>query len=321
MALAILLPAGVVLGQQVPGLDQFVRESVNTSVIVFFVLFGMAFTLPTGNIRTIASRPTGVIAAMLINTALLPLISWGLVSVVPLGPFSSGLLILAAVPTTLASAAVWTRKAGGNDAIPLIVTLVSNALCFLTVPFWLTLTLGQSVPIEPVPLIQRLLIVAVLPMLLGQCCRAIPAMARFATERKTMIGSVAQIGILTIIFVTSIRTGPIFDSHAEGLSLLQFVIVFFCGLFIHLVGLAAGWGLARAWKCDCADAIGVAFSASQKTLPIAIEVATAPLILASGISPVAIMPPLIYHATQLVVDTLMIAKFRKTCSDNAATNP
>ena len=54
------------------------------------------------------------------------------------------LVIAAAVPSTVASAAVWTRRAGGNEIVALIVTVVTNSLCFLVTPLWVLLATGRS---------------------------------------------------------------------------------------------------------------------------------------------------------------------------------
>ncbi len=309
------MPVGGLLGQSVPGLSESVGQYVNTGYLVFFILFGMSITLPTGKLWETASQPTSILLAIVVSIVILPLITWGVVLLFSLKSFSAGLLIMSAVPTTLASAAVWTRKAGGNDAIPLMATLLGNAFCFLTIPFWLGLTLGQTLPIDIWSLMSRLLIVAVLPMGLAQILRAIPVVGKKADAHKVSISMLSQIGILIIIMISAIRTGPIFQEQSGKISLQQIsLVIVLCG-FIHGIGLWSGWGLTRLLRGNCEDAIGVAFSGSQKTLAIAIDLTTSPILLATGISPLAIIPPLIFHALQLIIDTVMIAKFRQTCSD------
>ncbi len=316
------MPVGGLLGQSVPGLSESVGQYLNTGSLVFFILFGMSITLPTGKLWETASQPTSILLAIFVSIVILPLVTWGVVLLFPLKAFSAGFLMMSAVPTTLASAAVWTRKAGGNDAIPLMATLLGNAFCFLTIPFWLGQTLGQTLPIDIWSLMSRLLIVAVLPMGLAQALRAIPLIGKTADAHKISISTLSQIGILTIILISAIRTGPIFQEQSENLSLLQVLLVIaLCGL-IHGIGLWSGWSLTRLLHGKCEDAIGVAFSGSQKTLAIAIDLTTSPILLASGISPLAIIPPLIFHALQLIIDTIMIAKFRQICSDiDAKTAP
>ena len=60
-----------------------------------------------------------------------------------------------------------------------------------------------------------------------------------------------------------------------------------------------------------ADIVAVAFSSSQKTLPIGVLLATDPEMLGNpelGI-PFAVFPILMYHASQLFIDTVIADRF------------
>ena len=309
-SLLIILPLGVGIGQAASAWGDFICSLVQTKVVVFAVLFGMSVTLSLEQLSQTAARPWGVLAASVISMMLFPLTVWLIVYFLPASPFSSGLLIMAAVPSTLASAAVWTRKAGGNDAVSLMTTLVTNGLCFLVTPFWLWMTLGRTVPLDSKALAMRLLVIALLPMLLGQVVRLFRSARRFADQHRSRISAAAQLGILSIIFVGAIRSGPELAGNSRHLSIGSLILVWFVCLVIHLLFLLVSWKAARLIHCSKRDAIGVMFSGSQKTLPIAIDLATAPLLHASGVSSLAILPPLIYHATQLIVDTLIVEKIR-----------
>ena len=74
-------------------------------------------------------------------------------------------------------------------------------------------------------------------------------------------------------------------------------------LNLILLGLANAQGLGF----DRNDAIAVAFSGSQKTLTVAIYLALA-------VSPLAILPMVAYHAAQLVIDTLIADRWRRTAN-------
>jgi len=81
----------------------------------------------------------------------------------------SGLIVAAAVPSTLASGAVWTRRAGGDDSVAVLVTLITNSSCFFVTPLLVYLMLGDR--IEPGSFQQtifKLLCFVVIPMALGQ---------------------------------------------------------------------------------------------------------------------------------------------------------
>ncbi|MEK6236447.1 MAG: bile acid:sodium symporter, partial [Planctomycetales bacterium] len=98
--------------------------------IVASVMFLMALPLDLGRMTNALRRPKAVLLAVGVNALLTPLFAWALSSMQS-GDLAVGLMIAASVPCTIASAAVWTRKAGGDDAVALLVTMITNSLCFL----------------------------------------------------------------------------------------------------------------------------------------------------------------------------------------------
>ena len=55
---------------------------------------------------------------------------------------AGGLIVASVVPCTLASAAVWTRKAGGEDSIAMMTTVVTNVGCIAIVPLGIQMVLA-----------------------------------------------------------------------------------------------------------------------------------------------------------------------------------
>ena len=84
--------------------------------IVFAVMWGMGVTLRADAIRQSLSKPLPSLLAIGFNIALVPLLCLPTYWILPPNLFG-GLFVTALVPCTLASAAVWTRKAGGDDSI------------------------------------------------------------------------------------------------------------------------------------------------------------------------------------------------------------
>src|SRR5262245_34234856 len=80
--------------------------------IVAGALFLMAWTMPGRHLLGVLARPWAALWAFALGAAAVPAAAWLLL---PLLPFEIGLglLITAAVPCTLASALLWTRRAGG----------------------------------------------------------------------------------------------------------------------------------------------------------------------------------------------------------------
>src|SRR5690606_36482371 len=130
----------------------------------------------------------------------LPLLALPLMKIQLLPDFVIGLMIAASVPCTMAAASVWTRKAGGNDAAALRVTLLTNGLGVIVTPLWLNVASSSHVAFGLVDMMQRLLVSALLPATIGQLARLSPSLRTFASRHKSGIGVLAQAFILVIVF-------------------------------------------------------------------------------------------------------------------------
>ncbi|MFO1022394.1 MAG: bile acid:sodium symporter [Planctomycetales bacterium] len=100
----------------------------------------------------IVSAPGPVLLGFSLNTFAVPLLGLLLFPLQMHKDLQYGLLVACSVPCTLAAASVWTRKAGGNDAVSLLVTLTTSLVCFASTLFWLSLpqTLGLGSTSEAV---------------------------------------------------------------------------------------------------------------------------------------------------------------------------
>lgn len=77
----------------------------------------------------------------------------------------------------------------------------------------------------------------------------------------------------------------------------EFAVVWICCIGLHLSGMLIAWGLSGLLKFETADRRACAIAGSQKTLPIGILISQA-----TGL-PFSLLPMLMYHASQLFIDT------------------
>jgi sodium/bile acid cotransporter 7 len=73
-------------------------------------------------------------------------------------------------------------------------------------------------------------------------------------------------------------------------------------LAVHLAGLFLGLAAGRLVGLDRPDRIAVGFAASQKTLPVGLLLFNAYY---QADYPLAVLPLVVYHAGQLLADTLV----------------
>ena len=276
------------------------------SWIVAVVLFVMALPLELSSLLRTLARPVPAVLAVGVNVAIVPLLGFLGAFVLP-ADLGAGLIIMTAIPCTLASAAVWTRRAGGNDALALLVTVVTNLACFFVIPFWLQLLIGMTTEIPFQDVAFRLLALVVLPMSLAQLVRVFLPAANWATANKSMLGIIAQCGILLMVGIGAVQAGNRLDHVAtgEGLSWGSWILMIAIVNAVHLVALLLGHGLGLAARIDRSDRIAVGFAGSQKTLMVGLDIG---LQYFGGLT---ILPMVTYHVCQLLADTVIADRLRR----------
>jgi len=289
--------------------DQFaVFASARTlrNGIVASVLFIMALPLDAKSIGRSIRRPWPALLASIVNMVLLPLVAW-VFSRLLTGDMRIGLLVAASVPCTLASAAVWTRRAGGDDTVAILVTVMTNTTCFLTMPLLLYVTTGseisaaQQAQLARMPI--RLAALVVLPMALAQLLRRLSGIGEWASRNKVVLNTAAQAGTLSMVLSGATICG-LKLAGTNWLTLAGLPATCVLALALHVVVLLSGWWLAKVVGFQYPQQIAVGFAGSQKTLMVGLDTA---IYYFGGL---AILPMVIYHFIQLVTDTVIADKLR-----------
>ena len=232
---------------------------------------------------------------------LLPLMAWGASRLLP-GELGTGVVVASVAPCTLASAAVWTRRAGGNDAAAILVTLLTNSTCFLTTPLWLSLITRTDTQMDVGAMMTKLGLLVVAPM---SARTALPPVAVWSRGRPPRPNAFAERWLswascawccsapsnaARILAETDWRRVV---SPADLAAMIGIVVT------LHLAALWIGYGIAGRLGMSRADQLAVAFSGSQKTLMVGLYVAI------NYFGGLAILPMVGYHVAQLFVDTLI----------------
>src|SRR5690606_12263441 len=100
-------------------------------------------------------------------------------------------------------------------------------------------------------------------------------------------------------FVGTVRSGVYLRSDDVTLDWHHWPTMLLAVVGVPLASLFSGLRLARWLGLSWGDQIAVAFSGSQKTLMIGIAIAN------DYFAPVAMLPMLAYHVTQLLIDTVI----------------
>ena len=309
----ISLAAGLAIGFGPSDWLQAVAHSAwLRSGLVATVLLVMGLPVHAGNMLGSLRRPGAAILAVLMNAAGVPLLA---AVVAPLLPtdLAGGLIVAAAVPCTLASASVWTRRAGGDDAVAMVVTIVTNLFCFLIAPFWLALLLQRTTNVDWADQVIKLGLLVALPLLAAQLLRR-AGCAAWADRHKRGLSTAAQVGILIMVTLGAVETRRRFATgQAEVVGIAGWLAMVLLAAGVHLAALYLGLFAARAARMTEPQRRAVGIAGSQKTLMVGLQIA-----IDCGVS---MLPMIAYHVSQLVLDTVIADRWAGRSSMADAAEP
>ena len=295
----LALVALLIVGMGWPSAMRPITAWLNGDWVVAAVTFIMAITLETSAIWGSVRRPGAAWLGAAMNAGVCPPLGWLVSRVLP-PELALGVIVATTVPSTLATAAVWTRRAGGNDAVAFLVTMITNLGCFLVVPGWLWLLSGRRAEVDYQAIVLGLVVLIVVPIVVAQLLRQWRPLGIGATRHKKSLSWLAQLGVLTMVLIGAVSCGERLAAMDDNslLTTTNVVLLIAAVAAVHVTVLLIGLQASRALQLPRADAIAVAFAGSQKTLMVGAYVALA-------VGPLAILPMVAYHAVQLFVDTLL----------------
>lgn len=272
--------------------------------VVFFVMLMMSLALPTDALFKTFKQPLPTVLAIALNWIVTPLLA---VMAAPIlhREFHGGVLLTAAMPCSMASASVWTRRAGGNDAISLMVTVVTNATCFAVTPLLVLALTGKHVQNFDVWLkITELAFSVLLPLILGQWARQTDSVRSFCDRNRAVLGVFTQSGLLAVILLGAVKSGErLYQTTTDSPNLSHILLMLICVLSIHTVVLMLGVGMSALLKLSRPDGIAVGIAGSQKTLMIGLPMASE--------LQTSILPLVTFHAGQLLIDAFFAERHRR----------
>lgn len=140
--------------------------------ILTVLMFSLGLTLESKDFILVLKRFKAVVAGMLGQLVILPLLAWAIAQIMGLNPILTiGLVLIACCPGG-SSSNIFSMLAKGDVALSVSLTAVSSIITLITVPLimqWVTTAVGESYGITlPVnSLLMQNLVTMLLPILLG----------------------------------------------------------------------------------------------------------------------------------------------------------
>ncbi|XP_039133517.1 probable sodium/metabolite cotransporter BASS4, chloroplastic isoform X4 [Dioscorea cayenensis subsp. rotundata] len=305
--LPLALVCGVAFGVADPTLGCLAHKYSLSRVSTFGIFFISGLTLQSREIdAAIEAWPAGLfgLSSILLFT---PLFS-RLILQLKLVPqeFVTGVAVFCCMPTTLSSGIALTQLAGGNSALALAMTVISNMLGIMIVPFSLSIFImtGRGVSVPTLELFRSLFNTLLVPLVLGKVLRDIlSGVAKFVDQNRHSLSMVPWIQVS--------RSRPLLLSVNPA----SFAIAISLGALLHLALLALNMlamrslsalsGGSRSVFSKKDNARAVIIVASQKTLPVMVAVVEQ-LNGALGESGLLILPCVASHIIQIIIDSFLV---------------
>ena len=290
-----------------PGVGIFIKTYKVLNIVIFLGFLATGLTLDTSSILEQLKNVKVLLAALISSLFLFPFIAYFLARLFFKAPpdIALGALIIGVAPATVASGTVMTAMALGNVPLSLFICVLTNFTSILTIPFILTQLLqytGTNVELPVASMLFSLFLKVLVPTLIGQILR--PYMAAMLVPYKKQVSIFNQTIVLMIVLnAMSSAADKLLGSDIA----IVWIFVFMFGL--HGLILAINFGLSRAIHLDLPSTAAFTIHTSQKTLTISYIVWAEHFYHSH---PMALIPPIVYHLTQSIVDTWVAHRFRRT---------
>jgi sodium/bile acid cotransporter 7 len=273
---------------------------------IFIAFFITGLTLDTSSIGTQLLQLKAPVAAIVSSLGLIPLLSRLLAGFVFPVEYVIGVCIIATAPVTVVSGTVMTALGGGNIPLSLFICVMGNIIGIFTIPFSLKLLIegGSTISLPALKMLSNLVVTVLVPIGLGQLAR--PRLRAYLSRYQRVFSVFQQCIVLLIIFNAVAVSGANIRSAGTTLPLLLAFIV-----LLHSLILAMNYGISKLISLDRPSTTAFTIHASQKTLAVSYLVWSGYF---ANQYPLALIPGIVYHLTQMIMDTFVAERFRRSAS-------
>lgn len=179
---------------------------VALNVVLGFLMFGIALDTRLEDFRRVARMPGAMAVGIGAQFLVLPAVTFGLTLVLQPAPsIALGMILVACCPPGNISQ-ILTHRAGGNVALSVSMTAISNALSIVLMPlnfaFWGGLhptasALLKTIALDPLDMLGHIVMIIGVPFVLGvACAHRLPALTARIKKPARILSFLALIGFI-----------------------------------------------------------------------------------------------------------------------------
>ncbi|MCQ1536526.1 bile acid:sodium symporter family protein [Methanosarcina sp. KYL-1] len=236
------------------------------SLIVPFlslIMLGMGITLSVDNFLAVLKRPSVVLLGTFMQYTLMPLAAWLVCLALNLPEdLMAGVILLGCCPGGTASNVI-CYLAKGDVALSIVLTSVSTLIAFLATPFLTWLFIGQTVDVDVFGMLVSVVKIVIVPVVFGL------TLNYFFEERISKVRDVfPAISALAIVIIIAVIIGTNSANLEQMGPLVLLAVVLHNGL-----GLAGGYGVAKAFKLSEKEARTLAIEVGMQNSGLSVALA------------------------------------------------
>jgi BASS family bile acid:Na+ symporter len=231
--------------------------------LLSLIMLGMGVTLSVGSFLAVLKKPYVVILGTLMQYTLMPLAAWIVCLALKLPTdLAAGVILLGCCPGGTASNVI-CYLAKGDVALSIVLTSVSTMVAFLATPFLTWLFIGQTVDVDVMGMLVSVVNIVIVPVVLGL------SINYFFEKRITAVRDVfPAISALAIVVIIAIIIGTNSENLEQSGLLVLVAVILHNGL-----GLAGGYGVAKAFKLSEKEARTLAIEVGMQNSGLSVALA------------------------------------------------
>lgn len=224
------------------------------NIVLGVIMLGIGLSLTLKDFRNIFVNPVSLVAALVIQLVILPLIAAGIAAVSGFSPAMKVGVVVVSLCASGASSNLITHLFRGNVALAISMTTINSLLTLFTIPLMVNLAMNIFMGMErevqiPVPeTILQIFLVTILPATAGILFRAWKERLAKSLERPLKF---ILPGLLAVVFTVKIFFGE--SSGGTGISPQETLMILPWMLLLNILAMAAGFFGARLIRRPFAD--------------------------------------------------------------------
>lgn len=270
--------------------------------ILTILMFDLGLTLEGKDFLLVLQRYKAVIAGMIGQLIVLPVLAWCLANVMGLSPiFTIGLVLIACCPGG-SSSNIFSMLAKGDVALSVSLTAISSLVTLITVPFimqWTTAAVGEAIGVTlPVGnLLMQNLVTMLLPILLGIYVRHKLPKAAHKIESVLSKCAFPALMLLAGIFFVQHR-----ETIADNLGTLGTAVT-----ILLLCAVAVAAGLCFIFRLRSQERRTIVIEVGMQNAAQAIAIASSPFVFNDGRFAI---PAILYALMMNVILLIYVGRIR-----------